>query len=374
MYLDVRKKSGDDTLDNNLLWVWLDSVCRISRTKQNRLLGYFGDIESIYKGDNEEYLSVCEFTKEELDLLSDKSLTRAKDELKRLSDIGGQVISIDDERYPDLLRQIHTPPNILYTRGQLFDLSSYLMIAMVGTRKASGYGLTTAKAIARELSLSGAVVVSGLASGIDAMSHEGALLGKSPTVAVIGCGADICYPASNKGLMNRILKSGLVISEYPLGTSAQKFHFPERNRIISGISRGTLVVEADIKSGSLITAKYALEQNRDVFAVPGNINSMNSKGSNYLLKDGANLVTNASDILNFYGHEVREFAPEAETKSTANSIEDKILDVLSLGSLHKDTICEKSGLDAQTVNSLLLLMELKGKVIQMSGGYYSKPI
>ncbi len=361
-------------LDNNILWIWLDSVCRISRAKQNRLLWHFGDIESIYRADKEEYLSVCDFSKEDLELLDNKFLNRAKDELKRLRDIGGQVISCDDERYPKLLKQIHNPPNILYVRGQLFDLNSYLMIAMVGTRKASGYGLTTAKSIARELSLSGAVVVSGLADGIDAMSHEGALLGKSPTVAVIGCGVDKCYPKSNTGLMNRIKDKGLIISEYPLGSSAQKFHFPERNRIISGISRGTVVVEADIKSGSLITAKFALEQDRDVFAVPGNINSINSKGSNYLLKDGANLVTNASDILNFYGCEPIEYTPKEEIISTGITGESKILNVLNTGSLHKDTICEKTGLAAPEVNSLLLLMELRGMVIHMPGGYYSKPI
>ena len=361
-------------LENNILWVWLDSVCRISRAKQNRLLSHFGDIESIYKADKEEYLSVYDFTAEDIRLLSDKDLNRAKDELKNLSDIGGQVISIDDERYPYLLKQIHTPPNILYVRGQLFDLNSYLMIAMVGTRKASGYGLTTAKGIAKELSASGAVVVSGLATGIDAMSHEGALLGKSPTVAVIGCGADICYPVSNTGLMKRIIKGGLVISEYPLGTIAQKFHFPERNRIISGISSGTIVVEADIKSGSLITAKYALEQDRDVFAVPGNINSMNSKGSNYLLKDGANLVTTASDILNFYGCEQIEYIPREEIISPKHTAESKILEALNTDSLHKDTICEKTGIGASEVNSLLLLMELKGMVIHLPGGYYSKPI
>ncbi len=374
MYLDVSNFLEMISLDNNTLWVWLDSVCCISRAKQNRLLAHFGDIESIYKAEKEEYLSVCEFTKEELELLSNKFLTRAKDELERLSAIGGQVISRDDERYPDLLLQIHTPPNILYVRGQLFDLNSYLMIAMVGTRKASGYGLTSAKAIAKELSNSGAVVVSGLASGIDAMSHEGALVGKSPTVAVIGCGTDICYPKSNTGLMNRIINRGLVISEYPLGTIAQKFHFPERNRIISGITRGTLVVEADIKSGSLITAKYALEQNRDVFAVPGNINSINSKGSNYLLKDGANLVTTASDILDFYGCEAMEYTPREEISSSNNTAENKILNVLNIGSLHKDTICEKTGLGASEVNSLLLLMELKGMVMHLPGGYYTKPI
>lgn len=362
-------------LENNLLWIWLDSVCRISRAKQNKLLSHFGDIESIYKADKEEYLSICDFTPEETKHLTDKDLKGAKEEQKRLSDIGGQIIPRDDERFPHLLRQIHTQPNVLYVRGQLFDLNSCLTIAMVGTRKASGYGLTTAKSIARELSESGAVVVSGLALGIDAMSHEGALLGKSPTVAVIACGADICYPASNKGLMQRILKSGgLVISEYPLGTIAQPYHFPERNRIISGISKGTLVVEADIKSGSLITAKYALEQNRDVFAVPGNVNSVNSKGSNYLLKDGASLVTTASDILNFYSFEPIASTKASESTPSGTGEEEKILTVLSEGSLHKDTICEKTGLDASKVNSLLLLMELKGKVMQMPGGYYTKPI
>lgn len=359
-------------MDSSLLWLWLHSVCRISRAKQYILIGKFGDIESVYLALRDDYESMDIFRREEIDLLCDKDLTKAKDMMSSLSDICASVITIDDIKYPELLKNIHNPPNVLFARGRMFDLNSSLNIAMVGTRKSTKYGDISAFNIAKGLSDAGAVVVSGMALGIDKSSHEGALSGKSPTVAVIASGVDICYPRSNLSLMKKITEKGLILSEYSLGVPAEKYHFPERNRIISGISRGTLVVEADIKSGSLITARCATEQNRDVFAIPGNINSMNSKGSNYLLKDGAQLVTSADDILSYYKYDFTPSESVAKEEKNLSDPDSIILDKLGENTFHKDTIASLTGLDISTVNSRLLIMELGGKVISLSGGYYAK--
>lgn len=365
-------------LDNTTLWLWLHSKCFISRSKQYKLIEHFGDIESVYKANLADYVELDILNGNELGLVADKSLDSVNEELSRLKNLNGWVITIDSDDYPDFLRRIHSPPNVLYCRGKHFDLNSEFMIAMVGTRKATDYGKTCAFNIAKELSKAGAVVVSGLAMGIDAYSHKGALAGGSPTIAVLGCGVDLVYPKINAALTKEISDKGLIISEYPLSTPAEKYYFPERNRIISGMCHGTIVVEADYKSGSLITAKYATEQNRDVFAVPGNVNSTYSKGSNYLLKDGAHLVTTGLDVLKFYEFDYPELtasAPEANkeiiTDTDNLSPEERIILALGEETLHKDTICERTGLDIGTLNSTLLIMEISGKVIKLTSGYYS---
>jgi len=364
-------------LDNTILWLWLTGKSCISRNKQHKLLHHFGDIESIYKANLSDYYELKIFSDEELNLLSGKKLDKCHEMLERLGKLNARVITIDNDSYPDFLRTIHTPPTVLYSRGTLKDFNNRFMIAMVGTRKATNYGKTCAYNIARELSRSGTVVVSGMAMGIDAKSHEGALSGGSPTVAVIGTGVDIAYPSANSSLMKSIMANGAVLSEYPLGTPAEKYHFPERNRIISGLCHGTLVVEADFKSGSLITAKYANEQNRDVFAVPGNVNSVYSKGTNYLLKDGAHFVSGAEDILKFYKYDglIEQSSPPAEETTEINTDmsdpEKRILSALGEEAVHTDTICQLTGLDIGTVNANLLMLELTGKIIKLAGGYYS---
>ena len=241
---------------------------------------------------------------------------------------------------------------------------------MVGTRKATNYGRSTAYNIARELSENGITVVSGLAMGIDAKSHEGALSGGSPTVAVIASGLDSLYPKINIPLMNKILNNGAVISEYLPGTPSEKYHFPERNRIIAGMCKATIVVEADLKSGSLITAKHATEENRDVFAVPGNITSTSCKGSNFLLKDGANMLTSAKDVLDYYNigyKDTQRFVTEAPSDDTP---EGKILSCIGSEAVHSDIICQQTGLDMGTVNANIMMLEIKGKIIKLAGGYY----
>ncbi len=368
-------------MDNIIKWLWLhENVC-MPRSKQYQLLEHFGNIENIYKANLSDYAEMDIFTDEELNLLTKKELDSCLVTLDKMNNLCGRVMTIDSPDYPELLKAIHDPPTVIYCRGRMPDLTNRLAIAMVGTRKATNYGKSCAFKFARELSLSGAVVVSGMALGIDAKSHEGAMAGDTPTIAVVGSGVDLAYPKANAPLMKEILKTGAVISEYPLGTPPAKFHFPERNRIISGLCHGTLVVEADFKSGSLITAKSANEQNRDVFALPGNITSIYSKGTNYLLKDGAHLVTCVEDILTYYRFDYPHLftaepvriasEPDVET-SVSKTPEDKILAAIGEGSVHTDTICEQTALDIGTLNATLLMLELSGKVIKLPGGFYSR--
>ncbi len=210
-----------------------------------------------------------------------------------------QKITIQDQKYPKLLRQIYDPPKCLYIQGNI-DILNNPSIAIVGCREPTQYGKSAAKYFAYNLAKNDFNIVSGLAKGIDSFSHIGALQAKGKTIAVVGCGLDIIYPKENEKLAKQILETGgVIISEYPLGTKPDKKNFPARNRIISGISSGIIVVEAKEKSGSLITADFAMEQGKDVFSVPGNINSLNSIGTNNLIKDGAIPATNYNDVLKF---------------------------------------------------------------------------
>ncbi len=367
------------SVDNTTLWLWLLGKFPLSPSKQNRLIEHFKSIEAVYKADVFQYAELGFLKDEEINLLSKKDLDICRLEEEKLQKISGGVITIDSPFYPELLKKIPDAPNVLYYRGKMVDLNKYLCIAMVGTRKASSYGKMCAYSLSKELSQNGVAVVSGLALGIDAKAHSGAVEGGSPTVAVLGCGVDIAYPKTNEPVMKEIIKNGMIISEYPLGVGPEKYHFPKRNRIISGICHGTLVVEADIKSGSLITAKFASEHNRDIFAVPGNINSVYSKGSNFLLKDGAHLVTTAEDVITQYRFDYpelllgkeRKFAPEKEKEPLEKgSPKEKILLAIGNDTVHTDIICQKTGLNPANVNSLLLLMELEGRISKLPGGFY----
>lgn len=366
------------SLENTILWLWLHQKVCLPRSKQHKLLEHFGSIERIYKAGLSEYIALGILRDDEINLLTQKDTDECSFCLDNMGRQNIRVVTCDSEHYPERLKATDDYPTVLYMRGKFIDLNSRFTVAMVGTRKATNYGKTCAHNLAKELSLAGAVVVSGMALGIDTYSHEGALAAGTPTVAVIACGVDRVYPRQNASLMKRIMENGMVISEYPPGTVAERYYFPERNRIISGLCHGTLVVEADFKSGSLITARCATEQNRDVFAVPGPINSVYSKGTNYLLKDGARVVTCAEDILSYYRLDYphlfnteRKHEKKKAPVSKSDSIEDRILFALGDKATHIDDICTAAGLDAGTVNASLLMLELSGKVIKLPGGFYS---
>ena len=269
-------------------------------------------------------------------------------------------VGIEDEDYPDLLRKISDPPKKLYCAGDMRLLEKET-VAVVGSRKVTEYGEQTAYKLGRILSEAGAAVVSGLARGVDSAAHRGALEGEGGAVGVMGCGIDICYPASNIRLWEKVRDTGRLISEYPPGTKAAKYMFPRRNRIISGLCRAVIVVEAGIHSGSLITAELAAEQGRAVYAVPGNIDRVSSFGSNKLIRDGATPLLLLTDVLEDLGMTGRKDAAGNEKYDQLGPDEKKIIDAVSrLGELSVDQICAETGMHPWTVNGIVTVLEMKG--------------
>lgn len=286
-------------------------------------------------------------------------------EMERLDRLGVRPLTIYDANYPARLKEIFNPPPILYVRGGILPADDQ-SVGVVGTRSPSVYGKELTARIVPELVSAGLTVVSGLARGIDSIAHHAALDAGGRTVAVLGCGIDVIYPAENRRLYQRIAEQGAVITEYPLGTKPDAFNFPARNRIISGFSLGTVVMEAQIGSGALITADYALEQNREVFAFPGRATDRNSAGCNKLIRDGrAKLVTSTDDILAELDLTVAVQQLEIKTVIPANDDESKLLDLLSHEPVHIDELSRQSALAPPTVASTLLMLELKGTVRQV---------
>lgn len=276
-----------------------------------------------------------------------------------------QYIKHNDNTFPQLLRDISSPPKGLYLAGQIPDLP---MVSIVGTRRPTKYGEEITYRLAYELAKAGFCVVSGMALGIDTIVHRAVLDAKGSTLAVLGCGLDRPYPRSNFGLYRSIIESdgGGVISEYPEGTEAYKSHFPARNRIIAGFSSATIVTEADAKSGSLITANFAIQANRTVMAVPGNTTSLRSAGPNNLIKNGAQLITNTSDVLAYLGLESPELVkvkPKADSKEEA-----LIMEILSGQSMTTQQIIDETKIDAVSIASIISLMEITGKIRNLGAG------
>jgi len=286
---------------------------------------------------------------------------------------GNHILTLADDRYPKALLDTADPPTVLYVKGDPAILAMPAL-AIVGSRNATAQGIDNASAFARELAGGGLAIVSGLALGVDAAAHAGALAAGGKTIAVIGTGADRMYPARNKALASRIVEAGAIVSEFPLGTPAAAHNFPRRNRIISGLSQGVLVVEAAPGSGSLITARMANEQGREVFAIPGSIHSPLSKGCHQLIREGAKLVETARDIL-----EEQAFAhlaaPTTETRpATPRAAEDAdpVLMAMGFDPVSIDTLVQRSGLTADSLYAMLLDMELEGRVSRLPGGRFQR--
>ncbi len=320
-----------------------------------------------------------------------------------------------DEAYPDRLRNIPDPPAVLYYRGTLPQIDTEAVIGVVGTRRCSAYGLMNAKQFSKLIAASGGIIVSGGARGIDTMALRGALDSTMPVVCVLGCGVDIAYPAENRFLFRDIMSHGCVMSEYPPGTRPLAANFPVRNRIISGLSVGILIIEAPEKSGALITANLALEQGRDVFAVPGNIGSKNSEGTNRLLREGAIMAMDGWDVVSTYLHlypdkladgrtkesmarvyqarfgralPVYSPIPELDDKITVDNPppraysdekkaelkqeEETVLRCVTAEPIHADEVVAASGLPAQQVSAALLMLQLRGLIRKLGGNYYKR--
>ncbi len=278
-------------------WVWLAALRGVPNVTKIRLLQHFEEPDSIYFADKGEYLLVEGMTREAAEALESKSTRVAEWILRQCEKLGLQILTYRDGMYPDLLRNIYDPPVLLYAKGRVPLFDEEVGVAMVGSRRASQYALEAGERLAGELAGYGAVVVSGMAAGADSAAHRGALKAGGVTVGVIGCGHDVIYPSSSKDLYEDLPVRGAILSEYPPGTRPDGSHFPVRNRILSGICRSVVVMEAPARSGALITAARALEQGKDVFAIPGRMGDWHCAGSNLLLRDGAGVITDAWDVL-----------------------------------------------------------------------------
>ena len=281
-------------------WIWLSTRPAVSDRARAELLRHFQDAEDIYFADGDAYGVAEGLSDDAITALCDKNLTQAEEILAECGRKNIHILTFRDAAYPSRLRNISDPPVVLYYKGRLPDIDGLPLIAVVGTRSASSYGLTVAKRMGYQIASCGGIVVSGMAYGIDGMAMRGALTAGAPVIGVLGCGVDIVYPLSNRFLFVDTEQQGCILSEFVPGTPPAKWNFPKRNRLISGLSCGVLVVEAPEKSGALITASQAAEQGRDVFVVPGNIDMPSCAGSNALLRDGAIAVSSGWDVLSEY--------------------------------------------------------------------------
>ncbi|MBO7196636.1 MAG: DNA-processing protein DprA [Clostridia bacterium] len=281
-----------------IYWIWLSLACSPSGTTFGKLIREFATAKEIYEAEGRRISSVIGFRNSDRSSLEDKSLAKAEEVYSFCNKYKVGLLPYCDERYPDLLRQIDNPPVLLYYRGVLPDFDKCFTVAAVGTRALSDYGRKNAFRIGYDLATAGATIVSGMAIGIDGVAMAGALAAGGKTVAVIGSGIDVCYPPQHLRLAREIVKAGCVITEYAPGTQPGKRNFPTRNRIISGLSMATVVFEGAERSGALITARYANDQGRKVYALPGNVGAKTSQLSNLLIKNGACICTSAEDVLN----------------------------------------------------------------------------
>lgn len=283
-------------------WIWLATRPSFTDRQKIALLHHFSDAEDVFFASRDAYAQVDGMTQEMLESLSDKDLTGAEKILDGCVQKNIQICTYTDAAYPARLKNITDPPVILYYRGNLAGIDAQPAIAVVGTRKASAYGMTTASRMGYQIARCGGILVSGLAEGIDGSAMKGALTAGGSIIGVLGCGVDVVYPPSHRSLYLDTERNGCLVSEFPPGTRPYRWNFPKRNRIISGLSNGVLVIEAPYQSGSLITARLGLDQGRDVFVVPGNIDVETCQGSNALLRDGAIAVTSGWDVLSEYVH------------------------------------------------------------------------
>ncbi|MCL2388303.1 MAG: DNA-processing protein DprA [Defluviitaleaceae bacterium] len=367
-------------MKDDIYMIWLSSlVHHIGSRKLNFLLEIFGDARAIFNASHEELHEHLPNAKHAFDHITrDRNLDTIETLLRKMEKQKIAYISRDNPRFPTLLREIPDSPLGLFFIGNL-PPDSTDKVAIIGSRKCSEYGLLTARLLARPLAAAGVVIVSGMARGVDSMAHRGALQGGGITVAVLGCGVDICYPAENKQLKEDILKKGCIISEYAPGVRPAPAFFPARNRIISGLCRGVIVTEAGLKSGTLITVDQAQEQGREVLAVPGNISSKLSQGTNQLIRDGAFPVSCHEDILSVLGI-IPTPQPEEEKKIQQNvkislaTDEKRVYDNLSLEPISFDMLADVSSVEIGKLHLICTGLELKGLAKKLPGSRYIRNI
>ncbi len=367
--------------DDLKYWIALKSIPGIGNVNFPALLDKFGSGHAVFAASPAKLKEIPGISKGIPEAIKGfNDWNKVKEELELLARKNVNIITYQDDIYPQKLLNIYDRPPYIYVLGTL--CKDDINIAIVGSRQASTYGKYTTEKISRELSLRGVTVVSGMARGIDSAAHRGAVTAHGRTIAVLGSGLDIIYPPENKKLFEDIIQNGAVISEFPLGTPPRSSNFPARNRIISGMSYGVVIVEAGEKSGSLITARLALEQGREVFAVPGSIDSAGSRGTNKLIKQGAKLIENTDDILEEILPQIElntalkpACAPDTEEAAKHAEILDgigqRIFDFVSRGRIHIDDLISSTGFSSAETLSALTSMELKGMVQQHPGKFFS---
>lgn len=352
-------------------WVGFNLVPGIGPIKFKQLLGHFGDAGRAWEAEPRELKSAGLDERAIESLLAMRQKISLDQELAKITRAGVKTITWDNADYPPRLRTIHDPPPLFYLQGEILPQDEWA-VAVVGTRSPRPYGKQMAEEIASDLARSGITVVSGLARGIDSLAHRAALDAGGRTIAVLGSGMDIIYPEEHKPLTQAILKQGAILSEYPLGTPPVAENFPRRNRVISGLALGTVIVEAGEDSGALITADYALEQGRELFAVPGNVTSPKSRGTNKLLQEGgAKLIFSAADILEELNLTMIQEQRQVAAVLPENETEALVLNTLSAEPMHVDEIGRQTHLPIATVSGTLSLLELKGLVRQVGGMHYT---
>jgi DNA processing protein len=359
-------------LDEKIYANALNLIPSIGPVSLNRLLNYFGSFVKAWQATGSEYMQAG-MNQSTLDrIIAEKQKINPEQSFAEVTRRQIEIILASEKFYPQLLKEIIPPPPILYVRGKKEVLNN-TTIAIVGTRKMSSYGQTACEDIALGLTTNGITIVSGLAYGIDAAALNTVVANSGKAIAVLASDLDDLNisPRSNFKLAQKIMENGCLVSEYALGNGVQKGNFIARNRLISGMSLGTLVVEADAESGALITAGYALEQNREVFAIPGSIFSTVSRGTNQLLKQGAKLVTSAFDILDELNLDVSNL-PDAPTVTETNEIEGQILEILTKEPTHIDELIKTVKLTPSLINANLTLLEMKGRVKNLGGAKYVK--
>jgi DNA processing protein len=361
-------------------WLLLRHAPQLGHIGIQNLLQHFASLNEIHQASHAE-LARLGLKSTSIEYLFQETIPDSiKRELEWAQQDGNSIIGFDDPDYPALLKTISNPPPVLYIRGNQHLLNDP-QLAIVGSRHSTAGGNENAKNFAAHFSHCGLVITSGLALGIDSQAHIGALSAKGPTIAVMATGVDTIYPASNKKLASEILQTGALISEMPLGTKPLAELFPQRNRIISGLSLGVLIVEAAKRSGSLITARLAMEQSREVFAIPGSIHNPLARGCHHMIRQGAKLVESAQDVIEELAPQLRSALLETPDvpaeKQKSNSIEldndySRLLETLGFDRLSVDQLVERSGLSAKDVASMLLILELQGLINAEPSGHYSR--
>ncbi len=361
-------------MEDDRYWLALNRVPGVGNILFKRLIEAYKQPEVIFETSEKALVQVEGVSERIVNAIhSFQGFDGVDQELDRIEKYHGKLLTLNDAEYPRRLFEIDDPPPFLYAKGNWEEENSSNPIAVVGARRTTAYGRKIAEQLCFQLAENGITIVSGFARGVDGVAHRAALKAGGQTIAVLGCGIDVIYPPEHKKLYHDIMEQGVIFSEFPMGTPPIAHNFPKRNRMISGLSLGCLVVEAGLKSGSLITARCAMEQGREVFAVPGSVYSELSAGPHQLIASGAKLVKNVEDILEeIYPQQTLNLAQAKPALPTLEAEEALVFQSLSFDPKHIDLLIQESQKPAAAISGLLLTLELKGVARQMSGQYYVK--